>query len=186
MAKLTRGQSRKLSGNNPKLDINLEELFGVDLSGNDSLKQAIGQEIIDRIVSRTEGNTSLSGRAFKRYSKAYKQSDEFKAAGKGSKVNLRLSGDMLGLMDIVDERDNTLTIGWFDEDEAAKAHGHITGGGNLPKRDFFGLTSSDISSIEAKFASEIDEVKAELRSDSDEDAGLLGFAARLTESLRNG
>lgn len=84
------------------------------------------------------------------------KSDSFDAFGKSpDKVNLRLTGDMLELMDVVDETRNTITIGWDDSDEGSKAHGHITGSGRLPRRDFFGLTGDDIKSIKAEFKRDV-------------------------------
>jgi len=151
--------NRKLKGNNPRLEINLKEIFGKNLPSDGALVEAIGQAILDRIVERTESGKGVNGKGFKGYSTSYKESLDFKAFGKSGKVNLKLSGDMLGLMDITDQSRNKLTIGWDDSDEAAKAHGHITGGGaggNLPVRDFFGLTQKDLREIKNKFKDDID------------------------------
>ena len=152
--------------------------MGLDITGSEALKQAIGQAIIDKIQDRTQKGISLAGKAFRKYSKAYKASDDFKAAGKTSKVNLRLSGDMLETMDIVDETKNTITIGWDDSDDAGKAHGHITGGGSLPKRDFFGLRPKDIASLKAEFADDVKDIKS-TRGDSRKEA-ILALAKKLS------
>lgn len=135
--------------------------MNLDVSANSRLKEVIGQAIIDKIQERTQSNKSRTGSSFKRYSKSYKSSLDFKAAGKSSTVNLTLTGDMLNLMDITDDTGNTITIGWDESDEAAKAHGHITGNRRGPgvKRDFFGLPAGELDKIVNEFKSEIKEVK---------------------------
>jgi hypothetical protein len=130
--------------------INLKDELGIDLSGRDDLKEMIGQAIIDKIKERTAAGADINGEAFKGYSKTYKESLEFKAAGKGNNVNMRLSGDMLELMDF-SINGNTIKIGWDDVEQSKKAHGHITGGGFLPKRNFFGVTNDDLKDIKKDF-----------------------------------
>lgn len=154
MAKFKEAQQRFLSGEAPKLRVNLKEIFGVNIS-NEAVRQKIGQVIIDRILTRAESGKDVNGKKFKAYSKAYKQSDDFKAFDKESnKVNLRLTGDMLDTMDITDTTRNTVTISWEDSEEGQKALGHIKGGGNLPVRDFFGLNKSDIDFLRREFKAE--------------------------------
>lgn len=139
---------------NPRLKIDLKEIFGVDID-NDALKQSINQSILDKILRRTSESLDVNEKKFKPYSKQYKKSDDFIAFGKSNEVNLRLTGDMLELMDVIDESKNTTTIGWRDSDEAQKAHGHITGNGRLPKRDFFGLSSVDIQELKFEFGDDV-------------------------------
>jgi hypothetical protein len=142
-------------------------MFGVNLRGQDALKQAIGQKIIDKIQERTQqdGRDGLLGNSSsKGYSKQYRNSLDFDAAGKGSKVNLTLTGDMLETMDVVDISGNEVVIGWQSREEQLKAGNHITGD-TVPKRDFFGLTRSDISEIKSEFAGEIKDALKE-RGDS--------------------
>jgi hypothetical protein len=160
-------------------------MFGVNVSDSESLKLAIGQAVIDKIQDRTESGIGLNGKGFRRYSKQYKSSDDFRAAGKTDQVNLRLSGDMLELMDITEQSSNTITIGWDDSEDAAKAHGHITGSSKGPrvKRDFFGLRSSDIEAIKSEFSSEIKEIK-QSRGDNREEA-ILALARKLMSDGEN-
>lgn len=155
MAKMPKGIQRT---GTPNLKVNLKELFGIDLRNNDSLRQALAQAVIDKIQKRTEDGLDRNNKSFKGYSKAYKNSEAYADFRKTGKVNLRLTGDMLDLMDVIDQSANTVTIGWSDEDEKNKAKGHIDGAGRLPRRDFFGLNSSDISEIKSSFSSEIKEV----------------------------
>jgi hypothetical protein len=146
---------RSLNNNNPVLKINLAETLGVD-TVSDTVASGIGQAIIDKIKSRTQDeNEDKNGRNFKPYSKDYIESIEFKAFGKSPKdVNLTASGDMLGLMDIVGFDGRVLEIGWNDPEQAAKAHGHITGkNGEVPKmkRDFFGIKVQELEEIASQF-----------------------------------
>ena len=158
-------------------------MFGISLKDKPALREALGQALLDKMLERTESGKSRLNKPFRKYSKAYKESDDFKASGKGSTVNLTLSGDMLGLLDITEQSDNTITLGWDDSDEAAKAHGHITGDPNGPrvKRDFFGLTNSDIATIKSEFESEFKEVQRSRGENRDEAA--LSLIAAIRESF---
>jgi hypothetical protein len=53
---------------------------------------------------------------------------------------------MLNLMDVIDEGQSTIEIGWSETDEAEKAHGHISGNVGVT-RDFFGISVSELESI---------------------------------------
>lgn len=131
--------------------MNLDELFGTLTPNSTELRQAVGQAIIDRIRERTDDNLDRSGKRFPNYSKEYAESIEFAAYGKSkSDPNLKQTGDMLGLMDIIEEKKNKIVIGWSDDDEAGKAHGHVTG--NVGKvRDFLGLPEKDLEEIAEEF-----------------------------------
>ena len=143
----------------------------------------MAEALLEKIVEKTEEGKSRTGSKFRKYSKSYSETDEFKAAGKSrNSPNLALSGDMLGLVGVVDETSNTVTLGWEDDEEAAKAHGHITGGGNggsLPVRDFFGLNNADIESVKRDFSTEINEIKN--RRGSQRERAILSFIRRLEE-----
>lgn len=151
-------ENRKLGGKNPRLTIDLNQMFGQRVPGSSAFREAVGQAILDAIKKqagegRNRKGSKYSGRPA-RYSKQYKMSDEFKAAGKGSNVNMRLTGDMLELMDVISTSRTTITIGWDERDEAAKAHGHILGSDPGPKvrRDFFGLPDSEYKKIAGGFS----------------------------------
>lgn len=120
-----------------------------DLTLTKKDKLQIAQEVIDRIVSNAEKGLDRNGKALPKYTKTYKDSDAFTAFGKSSKPNMTLAGDMLGQIDVLEVSDDTITIGWNDETENAKAHGNITGQeGEWPaKRDFFGLPVKEIKEI---------------------------------------
>lgn len=162
---------RTLDGNNPVLKIDLAETLGTD-NVPESVASGIGQAIIDKIRDRTQDeNENKNGRDFKEYSEEYIESTEFKVFGKSkSDVNLTASGDMLGLMDIINFDGRVLEIGWSDPDQAAKAHGHITGkNGEVPKmkRDFFGIQVQELEKIVSEFEVEEPEQEQQTLAEAD-------------------
>lgn len=154
MPKLASDIKRKLTGENPVLTVNLKEMFDLPFfPESDSLRQAIGQAIIDKIKENTSRGEFLEQSAgAKKYSKEYAESYEFKVYGKQQgRVNLKASGDMLGSIELALPDDkNKVVIDFSDETEAAKAHGHITGNVGK-KRDFFGLSDADLSQLAKQF-----------------------------------
>jgi hypothetical protein len=157
----------KITKSSVEQTIDLEELFGVSFKGATQLKEAIGQAIIDRIVSRTEAGVGMSfnsqgkGQTLKLkspYSKAYTKSTEFKAHGKSkNKINMKLTGDMLGLMDIKKQTGNSVTIGWDKGDgQDAKVFNHQTGD-TVPRRPFFGISRTELLKIKSEFNPDVKE-----------------------------
>ena len=140
----------KLAQSEVSQTIDLKKVLGIDLTDYPEVKKAIGQAIIDLMVSRTEDGLDVNGKKFAKYSNEYKESLPFKAFGKTAKVNLTQAGDMLSLIDILDDSGNKLKIGWADETENAKAYNHNTGD-TVPKRQFFGITDEDLRKITDEF-----------------------------------
>jgi len=139
------------------LRIDLTELFGGKVPDSKGLRQTIGQAFIDKIVERTQKGKDKDGKRFKGYSKTYKESLDFKAHNKkAGKVDLKLTGDMQRSIDVVDENSKSIYIGFDNQEDMDKAHGHITGGGKLPVRDFWGLTSKEKESVRKDFQSDVD------------------------------
>lgn len=139
-------------------EFDLNQILGMDISGDEGLQEAVGQAIIDRIVDRTGSGRGVDGKALAKYSESYKQSLEFKAYGKTSKVNMELTGDMLGTLTITANKKGKIKVGWSDSENNAKAYGHITGmkghpwlDGVTPARNFFGLTKAEINSLREEF-----------------------------------
>jgi len=163
------------------LKFNLKDIFGVDVQDNEALRLAMAEALLTKIIDKTQGNKSRTGKPFKKYSKSYMNSLDFKAAGKTGKVNLTLSGDMLGLIDVTDESRNTVTLGWEESDEQGKAHGHITGNPKtkLPIRDFFGLNEKDLREVKNKFSDEISTIKT--AKSSERDRAILRFIKSLED-----
>lgn len=148
----------KLTQSEVSQTLNLKDILGY--SPDEDVKQAFGQVMIDKIISRTQDGSDVNGREFAKYSESYKNSSIFKAYGKTSDVNLELTGGMLSGLDIIKSTRNTITVGINDE-TAARAYGNITGmkghptlDGVTPKRNFFGLTAADIKEIRKAFKNE--------------------------------
>lgn len=173
MAKLN---GLKLSEDEVSQTIDLKELFGVSVIGSEGLKQAIGGAIIDKIVNRTESGVGVDGKKLKApYSKDYSESLDFKAFGKSkNKVNMTLTGQMLGSLDIVESKGNSIKIGWDDSEENAKAYNHNTGD-TVPKRPFFGVTEKELREIKSEFE---DKAKAQERALEEEKVRVLGAILR--------
>jgi hypothetical protein len=180
-----KGQSRTLDGDNPRLTIDLSEVFGGPMPESENLKKRLGQAVLDKIKDRTLAQKDVNNKKFKKYSTQYKESLDFKAFGKSpNNVNLTLTGDMLDFMDLLEIDGDRLVFGWDDEDEAAKAHGNIKGsygGDPNPKkaRDFFGLTPGQIKELKAEFKSVVEVSKG--------GADLIdALAAKLLKRLEDG
>ncbi len=110
--------------------------------------------IVERIVERTQQGKDKNGNPFPKYSNSYKESLDFKIAGKSSKVDLQLSGDMLAELKLLKSTRNWVEVG-FDRwsEENARADGNIRGtyGQKTPikgkARDFLGITEKELMKI---------------------------------------
>jgi hypothetical protein len=162
LPKLNKYSERITVGSNQyALRIDLDEIFGTAFPNSSRLRQAVGQDILDIINKRTADNKSWDGKQFRNYSELYSESLEFQAAGKSkTDPNLKLTGDMLGLMDIIEEDKATITIGWRESEEAQKAHGHISGNIGV-KRDFLGISEKEVRTIKERWEDAIREATAE-------------------------
>jgi len=158
MAKKTR---RFLGGNNPRLDVNLKEVFGKSLPNDPSLQQSIGQALLDKILDRTDDGKFLKqSKGAGSYSDEYADTEEFRAFGKSkSDVNLKQTGDMMGQLGFQILSKNKIRFQWEDSLQAAKAHGHITG--NVGKtRDFLGFTRDELDEVKRDFKRAIEDDNA--------------------------
>jgi hypothetical protein len=139
---------------------NLEEMFGSDFTrlGDREkrlIKESLAEAIIEVIKTRTaDGRWRPGSKPSKnagKYSEAYANSPDFIGAGKSKdQVNMRLSGDMLDLLDIIKDTSNTIEIGWDDGVQSAKAYNHNIGD-TVPRRPFFGLAPSEEARIAREF-----------------------------------
>lgn len=122
-----------------------------------SEKQAFGDAVIRRILERTARGIDVNGNLFTGYTKEYKESLDFRIAKSSSRVNLELSGDMLTSLSVIDIGTSSITIGFDDPDEEAKAAGNILGtyGQKTPNpskaRSFVGLPQAELDEIKATF-----------------------------------
>lgn len=122
-------------------------------------RQALAIEIIDHIRKRTDKGVDKNGSKFPKYSKSYTESLDFKIAGKSkSKVDLQLSGDMLGALDLLNHQPGKIVIGFErGSDENARADGNIRGTYGKNKadsskaRDFLGLSKTELATYLRKY-----------------------------------
>jgi len=126
-------------------------------------RTAIAIDLVRYVRDRTlngkgPGDKAWSGKAGS-YSKAYADSLNFKIGRKSKgKVNLKLSGDMLEELSVLDQRRGKVKIGFEDgSDSAGKAEGNIRGtyGQASPisgrARPFLDLTAKEIAAILKKY-----------------------------------
>jgi hypothetical protein len=113
--------------------------------------RAIGQEVIDYIVKRTQQGLDKSNKSLPGYSKSYMKSLDFKIAGKSKNVDLTLSGDMLSLLQVLKIEEGKIVIGYKSGDKInGRVEGNVLGtyGQSSPikgkKRDFLGIKTSDL------------------------------------------
>jgi hypothetical protein len=144
-------------------EFDLEEILGVDLSQDETLAAEIGQDVIEFIQKRSLDGQGIGGKKLKSpYSKAYTKTTEFEVAGKApTDVNMRLTGEMIDSIEVLDFDGSVLTVG-IEGDQAPKAHGHMTGkNGEVPamQREFFGLTENELEKILDNYSSRIDQLK---------------------------
>lgn len=130
--------AKEAAGSNPsKQDAYISAL-------SDGVKREFGKRCIDFIVDRTLGGRDKDSRAFAKYSAAYKKSDAFRIYGKSAgQVNLKLTGAMQAAIDVIEVSAQTITLGFVDQTENDKAHGHVNGANHLPVRDFWGIEPKD-------------------------------------------
>ena len=137
-----------------KLDIDVPDDLGP------SERKKVADLVIDHIIRRTESGKDKNGDKFPAYSEDYVDSLDFKIAGKSkSRVDLKLSGDMLASLDLLTEKKGMIRIGFEKgSEENARADGNIRGtyGADSPKRgkkrDFLGIDRKVLKQI-------IDEVR---------------------------
>lgn len=172
---MKRSGASATSEHDPKITLDLKDVFGVpELPTDTFLRAAIGQSIVDKIVENTKSGDFLKeSSGAQKYSKGYAESFEFKVYGKSQgDVNLTASGDMLRAIDFNISDDGIMTIFFDDPNEAAKAHGHITGNVGK-KRDFFGLDHQDLVLATREFSSQVREKVKENKSKIEIDEDLV-------------
>lgn len=129
----------------------------IDIPENLSAKdrEKFADEALQYIRERTARGEGVGGRKFPGYTKEYIESLDFKNAGKsGSKVNLKLSGDMIAAHDLLSHRKGSVLLGYENgTEENARAEGNRLGtyGQKKPDpkkaRDFMGLTPEEVEIV---------------------------------------
>lgn len=139
------------------LTIRLPETFK---DAPSELRDLLARDLLRTIKKRTEDGLDKNDANFVPYSSSYKKSNDFKLAGKSSShVNLRLLGEMMGNLKVLNTTETAIVFGFSSAQERAKAHGHITGhngevskkGHHYPVRDFLGLPSDVVQSLFKKY-----------------------------------
>ena len=146
-----------MAGNKASKTISISRLY------TQGERVAIADEIVEYIRNRSAkgrgpGNRKWTGQAGK-YSAAYKNSLDFKIAGKSkTKVNQELSGELLTELDTLGTTAGTIEYGYSQgSDVHGKAEGNILGtyGKQQPikgkARDFLKLTRDEMRTILKKF-----------------------------------
>ena len=135
---------------------------------------------------RVENGMGLGRQRLKSpYSKEYQDSLEFKAAGKSKgHVNMRLSGDMMAAVDLLEVDGARITYGIEDSEQAAKAYGHQTGFKGHPtlegtgnKREFFGITTDELKKYVLKEFEQ--DIKTSSASNTNQEQGLINAVRSL-------
>ena len=139
-----------------------QQKFTVEIPENldQETRAAIGVEIVDFIIKRSQGGKDKNNVNFPAYSKSYVDSFDFDLAGKDEKPNLTLTGEMLNALTVLENEQGKITIGIPSSDDFnnAKAEGNIKGtyGRSTPDpakaRDFMGIATKDLDSIVNKFS----------------------------------
>jgi hypothetical protein len=153
-----------MSSYNPKWKINFPDLIKDTYSekvqrlavskavSDPAFRRIFGNRVIDLITERTqEKNVDKNDKKFPKYSKAYKEADEFSIYGKSAdEVNLTLTGEMLSSMRSKSTREE-MEIYLTGEDNKNKAQGHISGkygaSKTIKKRDFLGVPDKELKDI---------------------------------------
>jgi hypothetical protein len=144
-----------------KLEIEIPEGYSA------SERRAIADELIDVMIDQAKSGRGIAleepgiadrRKRFPGYSETYVNSLDFNIAGKSKgSVDLTLSGDMLGAIQLLDHEDGKLIIGFEPGSENDRAEGNILGtyGQDTPNpskaRNFLGVTRGELKQVLAQF-----------------------------------
>lgn len=151
---------------------NLQTRIEIPSGLSESARTELGIRILSEVRARTARGIDANGKAFKSYSKAYKESLDFKNAGKSSTVNISSTGDTMADLDIINSNSSSITIGYsMDYEGAGPVNGIVTGefGHSNPVtagRDFIGLPQSVVNRLatEVQDDPDFEEVREESTS----------------------
>lgn len=136
-------------------------------------RELAGKKIVQLVKERTKHGVSAKSKPFPKYSKEYKESLDFKIAGKSSTVNLSQTGDMIADLDMLQHGRGYVLIGYsMDYEDIGKVHGNVTGEygqefSTGKKRDFIGLPERLVRVI-------VEEAKNELPTLQEEKESIIG------------
>lgn len=143
--------ARVILGKSPRVKINISTKYPA------RVRRMIARDIIAYIIQRTRQGLGKDAKpwsgAAARYSKSYRNSQEFNIGGKSAGlVNLTLSSEMLDSMEIKSDSAGSVTVG-VGAGQEGKAEGNIKGtyGQNSPirgkRRNFLDLSQRELSAI---------------------------------------
>lgn len=139
---------------------NIQTTFSLPSSFNAEQRLLAGRMIIDKIQNNTSLGKDRYGQSFPRYSAEYRTSLDFENAGKSSRVNLQLTGDMLISLEIIKHSQGSITIGYpSGHPDSGKVEGNVIGSyGGDPNpskaRPFIGLPQRQLDLIIARVRNE--------------------------------
>ena len=134
----------------------VQQTFRVSNKLNAQQRVVAADFIIQEIFDRTQRGIDKNGEPFDSYTKQYIESLDFKNTGKSSSdINLTLTGDMLGGLELIKHSPGLITIGYSNLGSftAKKAEGNIRGTYGQKEeipgkaRDFLGLPKSVLDRI---------------------------------------
>lgn len=162
-------------------------------------RKAITQDVVDFIRKRTDKGKDKNNKSFPSYSKEYKSSTTFKESGKSSKVNLKLTEDMMNDFDGLSSSKGEIAYGFkANSDELGKAEGNVLGTygqktSTGKKRDFMGITKGDLSKILSRYpagkaeskerATLINALSGLAKKEAEKQAGAMVAAGTVTEEV---
>jgi len=114
----------------------------------DAVVKAIALAADRDIVRRAGRGVDIHGSGFTRYSRAYAAKKS--AITGSSKVDLRLTGDMFGSMGVSRIAKAKYKLHFRGASANTKATTHNRGLGNMPRREFFGISRKIRKLIKAK------------------------------------
>jgi hypothetical protein len=142
-------------------------LAGKDMHGG-SFEGYSSQKYYAPIENRPAGYPSPSGGEETKAGKSRKYSGGYgqyhAAQGWGTVVSLSASNAMLGDLATAVINKGKGYIYFTTRQSAAKAHGHHFGANNLPKREFFGLSFTNIDELRENLVDEMAEMAERARS----------------------
>lgn len=145
-----------------KFKINLTEIFGERPPDDEKFRQEIADAVVEIVKARTQDGISAKGNKFTKYSDKYAKK---KGVSPGD-VDLTFDGDMLEALDMIESTSQTITLGFDDELQNAKAWNHNTGD-TVPKRQFLGLMKKEMEEIAQRYADELQSIKAQTSESQD-------------------
>lgn len=131
-------------------------------------RQLIAERVLEQIRENTSKGIGSDGDKFPGYSDSYKDSLDFQIAGKGRTPNLRLTGDMIADLSLIEEGQGYIIIGYpKGHPDADKVEGNQIGtyGSDTPSsskaRPFIGIPDNQLELIIAEIRADTEGTSGE-------------------------